>query len=158
VVAPVGTAAAIKELEITVKVAAVPLKVTLVAPFRFVPRMLISVPTLAAVGSVFTNGAQACGEAEYCATRAAFLGAVEGPARVGCSVQIPVGGLEQPSKRGVAKGRILTDGTSTIARWDAAKNMKLGVKLDGEIRRGNSGRSFAGHRRNGGDLCCAGGR
>lgn len=46
----------IEELEITLKVAAVRLKVTLVAPFRFVPGMLISVPALGAVGSVFTNG------------------------------------------------------------------------------------------------------
>jgi hypothetical protein len=46
----------IEELEITLKVAAVRLKVTPVALFRFVPGMLISVPALAAMGSVFTNG------------------------------------------------------------------------------------------------------
>jgi len=32
------------------------LKVTPVAPVRFVPRMLIVLPTAAAAGNVFTNG------------------------------------------------------------------------------------------------------
>jgi hypothetical protein len=40
VVAPVGTAVVISELETTLKTAAVPLKVTPVAPVRLVPRIL----------------------------------------------------------------------------------------------------------------------
>ena len=44
VVAPVGTAAAMRLLEFTVKVAALPLKVTLVTPVRLVPRILTVAP------------------------------------------------------------------------------------------------------------------
>ncbi len=40
-VAPVDTMASISELETTLKTAAVPWKVTLVSPVRFVPRILI---------------------------------------------------------------------------------------------------------------------
>ena len=39
VVAPLGTVVVISEAETTVNVAAVPLKLTLVEPVRFVPRM-----------------------------------------------------------------------------------------------------------------------
>src|ERR1039458_4623206 len=56
VVAPVGTVVVTREGERTVKVAAAPLKVTLVAPVRFVPRILTLAPTLPDVGRVFTNG------------------------------------------------------------------------------------------------------
>jgi hypothetical protein len=56
VVAPVGTLVVIKEAETTLKTAAVPLNVTLVAPIRSVPRILTAAPTPPAVGSVFTNG------------------------------------------------------------------------------------------------------
>src|SRR6202451_630414 len=56
VVAPVGTVVVISELETTLKVAAVPLKVTLVAPVSLVPRILIAAPTLPEVGNVSTNG------------------------------------------------------------------------------------------------------
>src|ERR1700730_10713884 len=56
VVAPAGTVVVISELDTTVKVAAVPLKLTLVAPVRLVPRILTVAPTFAAVGSVSTNG------------------------------------------------------------------------------------------------------
>src|ERR1035441_9324536 len=56
VVAPVGTVVVISELETTSKTAAVPLKLTLVAPVRFVPRILTAAPTLPKVGSVSTNG------------------------------------------------------------------------------------------------------
>ena len=45
VVAPVGTVVVISELETTVNLVAVPLKVTLVAPVRSVPRMLMAAPT-----------------------------------------------------------------------------------------------------------------
>ena len=55
VVAPVGTVAVIRYLDTTVNAAAVPLNVTLVAPVRLVPRILPALPTLADVGSVFTN-------------------------------------------------------------------------------------------------------
>ena len=55
-VAPEGTLVSISDFDMTVKVAAVPLKVTLVAPFRFVPRILTAVPTLPEVGTVSTNG------------------------------------------------------------------------------------------------------
>jgi hypothetical protein len=43
VVAPEGTVLMIKEAETTLKAAAVPLNVTLVAPVRFVPRILIHI-------------------------------------------------------------------------------------------------------------------
>jgi hypothetical protein len=55
VVAPVGTVAVISELDATLKVAALPLKVTLVAPVRSVPRIFTAAPTVPEVGSVSTN-------------------------------------------------------------------------------------------------------
>jgi hypothetical protein len=45
----------ISELEITVNVTALPLKLTLVAPVRLVPRMLTVAPAFVAVGCVSTN-------------------------------------------------------------------------------------------------------
>src|SRR5271155_160381 len=56
VVAPVGTVVLISELETTLKPAAAPLKVMLVAPVRFVPKTITFLPTLPDVGSVPTNG------------------------------------------------------------------------------------------------------
>jgi hypothetical protein len=56
VVAPVGTEVLISELEFEIMVAVVPLKVTLVAPVRLVPRILTSAPTLPEVGWVSTKG------------------------------------------------------------------------------------------------------
>src|ERR1035441_6472385 len=56
VVAPAGTVAVISELDATVKFPALPLKLTLVAPVRLVPRILTVVPTFPAVGCVSTNG------------------------------------------------------------------------------------------------------
>ena len=56
VVAPVGTVVLISEAETTSKAAPVPLKLTLVAPVRFVPRILTAAPTLPEAGSVSTNG------------------------------------------------------------------------------------------------------
>src|SRR5580658_7120039 len=56
VVAPVGTVVVISELDTTLNLAAVPLKVTLVAPFKFVPRIVTAVPTLPEIGLVSTNG------------------------------------------------------------------------------------------------------
>jgi len=56
VVAPVGTVVLIWVPETTVKVAALPLKLTLVAPFRFVPRILTVAPTLPELGTGSTNG------------------------------------------------------------------------------------------------------
>src|ERR1019366_5848713 len=53
---PAGTVVVISELDTTSKTAAVPLKLTLVAPVRFVPRILTAAPTLPKVGSVSTNG------------------------------------------------------------------------------------------------------
>src|ERR1039457_3674944 len=58
VVAPAGMLVVISELDTTVKVAALPLKLTLVAPVRLVPRMLTVAPTFAAVGFVSTNGSR----------------------------------------------------------------------------------------------------
>jgi len=55
VVAPVGTVVVISDSETTVKVAALPLKLTLVAPVRSVPRILTAAPTLPEVGCVSTN-------------------------------------------------------------------------------------------------------
>jgi hypothetical protein len=56
VVAPAGTVVVIKELETTLKTAAWPLNLTLIAPIRLVPRILTASPTLPEVGCVFTNG------------------------------------------------------------------------------------------------------
>ena len=56
VVAPAGTAAAISEDRATENVAEMPLKLTLVAPVRSVPRILTVVPILPDRGSIFTNG------------------------------------------------------------------------------------------------------
>jgi len=56
-VAPLGTVAVSSEPETTVNVAGVPLKLTLVVPVRFVPRMMIVAPTLPEVGRLSTNGA-----------------------------------------------------------------------------------------------------
>src|SRR5260370_14008492 len=58
VVAPPGTVAVISELETTLNTATTPLNVTLLAPVRLFPRILMSVPTLPQVGCVFTNGAR----------------------------------------------------------------------------------------------------
>src|SRR5215472_8476590 len=56
VVAPLGTVVVISILEPILNLAGVPLKVTLVVPFRLFPRISTGVPTLPEVGSVFTNG------------------------------------------------------------------------------------------------------
>src|SRR5271169_2613736 len=58
VLAPAGTVVVIREPEATVKTAAVPLNLTLVAPVRLVPRILTAAPTLPQVGCVSTNGAR----------------------------------------------------------------------------------------------------
>jgi hypothetical protein len=55
-VAPVGTLTVIPVADTTLKVAETPLKVTLVAPVRSVPRILTCAPTLPAEGSVLTKG------------------------------------------------------------------------------------------------------
>jgi len=56
VVAPTGTVVVITDGAATLKTAAVPLKVTLVAPVKLVPKILTVAPTFAEVGCVFTNG------------------------------------------------------------------------------------------------------
>src|ERR1017187_3498956 len=56
VVAPAGTVVVISERETTSKTAALPLKLTPVAPIRLVPRILTAAPTLPDKGSVSTNG------------------------------------------------------------------------------------------------------
>ncbi len=56
VVAPDGTVVSISDFEMTLNSAAVPLKVTLVAPVRSVPRILTAAPTLPEFGNVSTNG------------------------------------------------------------------------------------------------------
>jgi hypothetical protein len=48
----------ISELETTVNAAALPLKVTLEAPVRSVPRIMTVAPAPPEVGSVFTNGSR----------------------------------------------------------------------------------------------------
>jgi hypothetical protein len=55
VVAPVGTVVVISVFDTTLKLAAVPLNVTLVAPVRLFPRILTGVPTLPEPGCVSTN-------------------------------------------------------------------------------------------------------
>jgi hypothetical protein len=55
VVAPVGTVVVIHDSDFMVNVAGVPLKVTLVAPVRFVPRILTAEPTPLDVGMVLTK-------------------------------------------------------------------------------------------------------
>src|SRR5579863_9461686 len=56
VVDPAGTVVVISVGETMVKVAAVPLKVTEVAPERSVPRTITFLPVLPAVGMVVTKG------------------------------------------------------------------------------------------------------
>src|SRR5207302_3832005 len=56
-VAPPGTLVVISEAETTLNLAAVPLKLTAVAPVRLVPRMITFVPAAPDVGRVPTNGA-----------------------------------------------------------------------------------------------------
>lgn len=51
VVTPAGTVVVISELDTTVKVAAVPVELTLVVPVRLVPRMLTAAPTFPEAGS-----------------------------------------------------------------------------------------------------------
>ena len=48
--APTGTVVLISDFETTVNIAVVPLKVTLVAPFKFVPRIVTAAPSLPEVG------------------------------------------------------------------------------------------------------------
>jgi len=55
VVAPTGTLVVISEADFTVKTAAVPLKVTLLAPVRSVPKIVALAPALPEVGSASTN-------------------------------------------------------------------------------------------------------
>src|SRR5208282_2041316 len=54
--APAGTVVGINVAEATVKVAAVPLKLTLVVPVRSVPRIMTAVFTEPEVGTVSTKG------------------------------------------------------------------------------------------------------
>src|SRR5215469_8401948 len=103
-----------KLLELTVKVAAVPLKVTRVAPVRLVPRILTVAPALAETGSV---GALDRDRISVLAVRAIALGAKAvsrfqragrvnlehvpraiGAAVVGGAVQVAIGGLGQRRK------------------------------------------------------------
>src|SRR6202162_2307514 len=56
VVAPDGTLVSISDPDMTLNSAAVPLKVTLVAPVTSVPRILTAAPTLPEFGSGSTNG------------------------------------------------------------------------------------------------------
>ena len=56
VVAPDGTLVSISDFEMILNFAAVPLKATLVAPVRSVPRILMAAPTLPELGSVSTKG------------------------------------------------------------------------------------------------------
>src|ERR1017187_373676 len=51
-----GTVVVIRDADTTVNVAAVSLKVTLVAPVRSLPRILMAAPTSPEAGRVFTNG------------------------------------------------------------------------------------------------------
>src|SRR5205807_5545866 len=55
-VAPPGTLVVISEAETTLNLAAVPLKLTAVAPVRLVPRMITFVPAAPDVGMVPTKG------------------------------------------------------------------------------------------------------
>jgi hypothetical protein len=55
-VAPAGTVVVIWVGDTTVKLAGVPLKLTLVVPVKFVPRILTGVPATAVGGSARTNG------------------------------------------------------------------------------------------------------
>ena len=58
VVAPVGTVVLIWKADTTVKVAAVPLKLTLVAPLRLLPRIVTALPTVPEAGTVLMNAAR----------------------------------------------------------------------------------------------------
>jgi hypothetical protein len=56
VVAPVGTVVLISDAEFAVMLASVPLKLTPVAPVRFVPRIVTDAPTLPEASWVLTKG------------------------------------------------------------------------------------------------------
>jgi hypothetical protein len=78
----------------TLNFAAVPLKVTLVAPVRSVPRILTAAPTLPEFGSVSTNGPR---PTDWLKTGPQpYQQAVLAPPSEGCTVKSPVCGLNQP--------------------------------------------------------------
>ena len=57
VVAPAGTEVVMAlAVELTVNTAGAPLNVTLVVPYRFVPKIVTAVPNVPVVGRVLTNG------------------------------------------------------------------------------------------------------
>jgi hypothetical protein len=56
VLAPAGTVVEIKDCDTTVNAAAVPLKLTLVAPVRLVPSISTNLPAFPEVGRVSRNG------------------------------------------------------------------------------------------------------
>ena len=90
VVAPAGTEVVMAvPVEFTVKVAAVPLKLTAVAPVRLVPKTVILAPTLPELVMDWTKEPEACGDAEDCAILIGF------PTPVGSAVEVAVGGLKQ---------------------------------------------------------------
>jgi hypothetical protein len=78
VLAPAGTAVVIRYLDSTLNVAAVPLKLTLVAPVTSLPRILTPVRTSPEVVCVSTNGPQTYRQAEYRAIASSAFGT--GPA------------------------------------------------------------------------------
>ncbi len=87
--APAGTVVVISEGETTVKTAAVPVKLTLVALVRLVPRILTGCSHLAEGRPHFHKRAQTHGQAEN--------GAVAGgTARKRCPVEVPIGVLDEP--------------------------------------------------------------
>ena len=61
VLAPMGTVALMWEPETTVKAALAPLKLTLVAPLRSVPRIWTAAPAMPKGGHVFTKRAKTYG-------------------------------------------------------------------------------------------------
>lgn len=58
VVEPGGTVVLISEPETTLKVAGVPLNVTLVVPFNLFPKIMTFVPTVPEMGAVSTQGSK----------------------------------------------------------------------------------------------------
>jgi hypothetical protein len=93
-VAPAGTVEVISDLETTLKTAAVPSKLPLVAPVRSVPSIVTAVPAWPEVGRCFHKRAQAYRQAE---DRAAADGKTVGTARACRAVKVATGVLDERS-------------------------------------------------------------
>jgi len=117
VVAPAGTVVVIKELETTVKTAAVPLKVTLAAPVRLVPRILTAAPTLPEAGCVSTNGPKPTDSLKIVPQPGDPVH-VLAPPFFRCPIKGPIGGLDQHRRANAVRAPAL--GAEVVERRQRA--------------------------------------